>query len=307
MMTYSLIEQDTATEVFLKQLENIRSNPGTMVVVAPLTITTFTIGFQDGNILLSITELEDEPDSPSWMDSTFTAGTFAISCDTAQYQSEILYLVMHIWRRMKLDSAGDISEILLSSFRFLKERWSTENEPKSLEEQKGLIGELMALLWVYDEHGEEFLRYWDASGHAPNDIETPEFHVEAKSKMKKANTVKVSFKKQLSIPEDKKLFLAVTDANVSQKAEAKTLPEIKEELLQQLKDMGCGKVTEVKNAIESWGLSDVIGEKFSTTFLVGDTTIYEVLAEHSCAVYGEMDLPLGIKTESYDLELSSFY
>jgi hypothetical protein len=164
----------------------------------------------------------------------------------------------------------------------------------------------MALLWVYDEYGEEFLRYWDASGHAPNDIEAPGFHVEAKSKMKKANTVKISFKNQLSIPEDKKLFLAVTNANMSQKAEAKTLPEIKEELLQQLKDMGCGKVTEVKNAIESWGLSDVIAEKFSSTFLIGDTVIYQVLAGHSCAVYGEMDLPLGIKTNFYDLELSSF-
>ena len=95
-MAYTLIEQDEAIQTFKQQLQNIRSNEGKWIVIAPLLIETFRISFKDHRIVLKIENIETEPDSPEWMETTFESNTFLIECEAEKYQIEILINYM-LW------------------------------------------------------------------------------------------------------------------------------------------------------------------------------------------------------------------
>ena len=75
-MTYTLAELDDAIEVFKQQLENIRDDEGTSVVIAPLLLDNFKIHYQDGALILEVSGLESEPDSPEWMTTEFEGDLF---------------------------------------------------------------------------------------------------------------------------------------------------------------------------------------------------------------------------------------
>ena len=137
----------------------------------------------------------------------------------------------------------------MEAFRFFKNRWTVEGEPKTDEQQRGFIGELIALMWVIQNKGEEHIRYWDASGHAANDIEAPEFHVEAKAKTPTAQKVQISFQEQLQLPDNKELYLAVTNVRLNHDS-GLTLPEIRDNVLAGLEDSGVSTES-LKTKIES--------------------------------------------------------
>ena len=305
-MAYTLIEQDEAIQTFKQQLQNIRSNEGKWIVIAPLLIETFRISFKDHHIVLKIENIETEPESPEWMETTFDSSTFVIECEAEKYQIEILYLVMHIWRELKRKPSSVVNDVLSESFKFLKFRWSTSGEPKTDEEQRGFIGELLALVWVIEEKGEHYIVNWDASGHNPNDIQADSFHVEAKTKTKTCSTVKISFKEQLKTHDDKTVYLSVTDVNGSAK-KGETLPEIRDKIISKLTEAGVSAISDLEGKIESWGLtSAAIEEKFTSKYKIGKTRIYEIKEKHGCAQFADSSLPEGVKLESgYTLFLSS--
>ena len=302
-MTYTLAELDDAIEVFKQQLENIRDDEGTSVVIAPLLLDNFKIHYQDGKLILEVSGLESEPDSPEWMTTEFEGDLFTFRCDANRYQIEILYLIIHIWRETKTRADTDVTEILVEAFRFFKNRWTVEGEPKTDEHQRGFIGELIALMWVIQNKGEENIRYWDASGHAANDIEAPEFHVEAKAKTPTAQKVQISFQEQLQVPDNKDLYLAVTNVRLNNDS-GLTLPEIRDNVLTGLEDSGVSTES-LKTKIESWGLSSAIEEKFTSKFVVGKSTIYPILADDGCAEYADWTAPTGVEIVSgFNLILS---
>ena len=305
-MAYTLIEQDEAIQTFKQQLQNIRSNEGKWIVIAPLLIETFRISFKDNHIVLKIENIETEPESPEWMETTFDSSTFVIECEAEKYQIEILYLVMHIWRELKRKPSSVVNDVLSESFKLLKFRWSTSGEPKTDEEQRGFIGELLALVWVIEEKGEHYIVNWDASGHNPNDIQADTFHVEAKAKTKTSSTVKISFKEQLKTHDDKTVYLSVTDVNGSAK-KGETLPEIRDKIISKLTEAGVSAISDLEGKIESWGLtSAAIEEKFTSKYKIGKTRIYEIQEAHGCAQFADSSLPEGVKLESgYTLFLSS--
>ena len=304
-MAYTLIEQDEAIQTFKQQLQNIRSNEEEWIVIAPLLIETFRISFKENRIMLKIENIETEPDSPEWMDTTFDSNTFVIECEAERYQIEILYLVMHIWRELKRKPSSDVNDVLSESFKFLKFRWTTSGEPKSDEEQRGFIGELLALVWVIEEKGEHYIANWDASGHNPNDIQADTFNVEAKAKTKTSPTVKISFKEQLKTYDDKTVYLSVTDVKGSTK-KGETLPQIRDKVISKLTESGVGAISDLKGKIESWGLTTAIEEKFTSRYKISKTRIYEITDEHGCVQFADLSLPEGVKFESgYTLLLSS--
>ena len=304
-MTYTLTEQDQAIQTFKQQLENIRSSVGKWKVIAPLLIDTFTISFKENNILVKIENIDIEPDSPGWMETTFNSNTFIIECEAEKYQIEILYLVMHIWRELKRKPSSIVNEVLSNSFKSLKYRWTASGEPKNDEEQRGFIGELLALVWVIQEKGEHYAANWDDSGHAANDIEADTFNVEAKAKIKTSSTVKISFQEQLKTHDDKTVYLSVTDVNGS-RDKGETLPQIRDNILKKLIDSGVGIISDIKDKIESWGLTTAIEDKFTSKYKISKTRIYEIKDEHGCAQFADSSLPEGIKLESgYTLSLSS--
>ena len=61
----------------------------------------------------------------------------------------------------------------------------------------------------------------------------------------------------------------------------------------------------MKTKIESWGLTDAIADKFTSCFIIGNTTIYEISEQNSGHQYANLTLPVGIKVPDYHLELSS--
>jgi len=301
---YTLEEQDNATKLFLEQLKLIRKYESKNHIVAPIALEKLQILFATNELVLTISELDLEPETPEWMCNHYEDNLLQISCDANLYQNEILYFVMHIWREIKLHSDKDVNEVFIDAFGFLRERWSAQREPKSVEEQKGLIGELMALSWVIENKGEDFIDAWDASGHAGNDITAPSFNVEAKSKPKDSDEVRISFKEQLVLPEDKKLHLSVTDVSKNS-TKGCTLPEFKEDYLERLDKSGCQRIQDIEDSIAAWGLSEIIEDRFTTTFVIGKTKTFEITEEDTCAIFGNLDLPSGIEIKYYILDLNS--
>jgi len=304
-MAYTLTEQDEAIQTFKQQLQNIRSNEGKWIVIAPLLIETFRISFKDNRIMLEIENIETEPDSPEWMKTTFDSNTFVIECEAEKYQIEILYLVMHIWRELRRKPSSIVNDVLSESFKSLKFRWSATGEPKTDEEQRGFIGELLALVWVIEEKGEHYIPNWDASGHNRNDIQADTFHVEAKAKSKTSPTVKISFKEQLKTHDDKTVYLSVTDVNGSAK-KGETLPQIRDKVISKLTEAGVSAISDLEGKIESWGLTTAIEDKFTSKYKISKTRTYEIKDEHGCAQFADSSLPEGVTLESgYTLSLSS--
>ena len=101
------------------------------------------------------------------------------------------------------------------------------------------------------------------------------------------------------------MYLSVTDVNGS-RDKGETLPQIRDNVLKKLIDSGVGIISDIKDKIESWGLTTAIEDKFTSRYKISKTRIYEIKDEHGCAQFADFSFPEGVKLESgYTLSLQS--
>jgi hypothetical protein len=306
-MAYTIEEQDIALQTIAQQLENIRTEDTERAIISPIADENFLIDYHNERIMIYCLNFESEPSVPAWMNLVREENELIISCNAHEFTNEISYFVMHIWRINKIENAKphaerkDILTIISEAFDHLRLRWSGVRQPKSVKEQKGLIGELEALRWAILEFGEHIIDGWDASGHALHDITTANNDIEAKSKGVRSNKVKISSIDQLSFSEEKNLYLHVTD--VTESADGQTLPNYRVEFLQELQNLGIQRIRGIEILIDSWGLNEAIYQYFSSRFIVGEKRNYLIQAEHPCNIVSDLEVPDGVEFGQYKLDI----
>jgi len=309
-MAYTLREQDIALQTFALQLENIREEDTERAMISPIANRNFLIEYHEERLRIICLNFEVEPSVPVWMDLIREGNGLIISCNAHEYTNEISYLVMHIWRTNRIENAKpqgerkEIVTIIYEAFDHLRMRWIRIREPKSIKEQKGLIGELEALRWAILEFGEHVIDGWDASGHQLHDITTENNDIEAKTKGPLSNNVKISSLEQLSFSEEKDLHLHVTD--VTENNAGQTLPNYRVQFLQELQDMGVQRIRAIEILIDSWGLNEAIYPYFSSRFVVGDSRQFQIQATNSCNLVANLEIPNGVELGGYRLDIRTF-
>lgn len=309
-MAYTAEEQDLAVNAFIQQLENIRNDDVDIAVISPIANTNLRIHYVEQDLIIVCRNFPFDVNVPDWMTLERDERQLSIRCSEIEYKSEIIYFVMHIWRTYKIElekpvfEQQDLSEIIRDAFRLLHLRWSGVREPRTVNEQKGLIGELEALRNAINVFGEDVIGGWDASGHAHHDITTPLFDIEAKSKSPQSNFVTISSLDQLQLNDDKDLYLSISNVAVNQNG--LTLPAYKEDYLQGLEDAGVQRIRAVEILIESWGLTEGISDMFHTRFDIGDTDMIQIQPEHPCNTLPNLEIPDGVELGGYRLDIRTF-
>ena len=309
-MAYTVEEQDLAVNAFIQQLENIRTDDVDIAVISPIANANFLIQYVEQDLIIVCRNFPFDVNVPDWMILERNDRQLSIRCPEIEYKSEILYFVLHIWRTYKIELEKPILEqktlpvIIREAFGLLHLRWSGVREPRTVNEQKGLIGELEALRSAILEFGEDVIGGWDASGHANHDITMPLFDIEAKSKSPQSNFVTISSLNQLQLNNDKDLYLSITNVAVNQNGI--TLPAFKEDYLQGLEDAGVQRIRAVEILIESWGLTEGISDMFHTRFDIGDTDMIQIQPEHPCNTLPNLEIPDGVELGGYRLDIRTF-
>ena len=309
-MAYTLREQDIALQTIAQQLENIREEGTGRAMISPIANRNFLIEYHQEMLRIICLNFEEDLLVPEWMNLVREGYELTISCNAHEYTNEISYLVVHIWRENRIENAKppeerkNIVTIIYEAFDHLRMRWSRIREPKSIKEQKGLIGELEALRWAILEFDEYIIDGWDASGHALHDITTENYDIEAKTKSPNFNNVKISSLEQLGFSDEKDLYLHVTD--VTENDAGQTLPDYRVQLLQDLQERGVQRIRAIEILIDSWGLNEAIYPYFTSRFIVGESRQFPILDTHSCNIVANLELPDGVELGGYKLDIRTF-
>jgi hypothetical protein len=149
--------------------------------------------------------------------------------------SEITYLLRKSFEDWVMDDTqpyfDSVSALLKSQVRV----WREEGEPLRPEQQRGLLGEIYALVEIAKLKGPDAIVCWDETSTSPVDfVKEDTWGVESKAKTTKSNSVKISSVNQLrhqGIP----LVLSVLDVSKSKSGES--LPLIIERKIEELRSI----------------------------------------------------------------------
>jgi len=174
----------------------------------------------------------------------------------------------------------------------------------SLEEQKGLIGELLVLRDFVMKAFPAFdaVRAWMGPEGSPKDFEIARLAIEAKARRGTASPhVAISSEDQLDISGVDELFLHVVDLSVAPEGGGFTLPELADEVLQLIghSDVLAGDLFEDK--LEAAGLRER-DSYASDCWIVGSARVFRVTDDFPRIEAG--DVPSGVRSVTYSIDLS---
>ena len=292
---------ENAVNLINLQLARVRRPEVGKVNITPFDSNHFSIAEQHDEYYIFIDSENEVTKYPSWMRCHREGTLTQLSCNSTKYLPEVLYLLSHCWRKLNA-SEDELDVIVIDALQHLKSRWNGLSEPMSEENQRGLIGELEALRKAALVYGIEAIKGWDATSHSLQDISTPEWLIEAKSKSQNSTKVRISSFEQLKVNDSRPLYLSVTE--IERRSTGITLPEYCNSLLM---DMRSSKIDGIE-FLES--LLDSIGSKtedlFKTKFEVGETKFFLIERNSSPDLMGRIELPDGCSCGPYDLELEQF-
>ena len=117
---------------------------------------------------------------------------------------------MEVWKEVKMNPDKVLGRIIEESLVLYRKRWNFNKEPLDKKSQRGLIGEIEALLQAVQIKGQEAIDSWDHTSHATHDITGDGWAIEAKSTGKDSDNVSISSLEQLQYNSGQKLILSVT-------------------------------------------------------------------------------------------------
>lgn len=304
-MTIEGDELPKVARLFNTQLGHIRTSAQGPLVLVGLNDERYTVEFVSGRIAMHIRT--DEPvefeDHPEWIESHQLPDHHTLICDYSPYHTEVLYLLVDVWRRLRSSDHPDILAELKNALRLLKHRWDTQKEPIGVEKQKGYIGELEAIRSLLDAKKGEAIRGWDHTSHAAHDIEAGAWHIEAKAKSRSSTEVKVSFQKQLEYSDERDLYLSVTDISATMEEGAGlTLAAYVDQLLNEFRSENIEGTEDLESKIACLGITEGL---FKTRFSIGETVYYEVPEGSSPDLMARMETPEGTRFSNYKLDLGT--
>jgi hypothetical protein len=247
------------------------------------------------------------PPNYSFIDNSLTNCHITIP---ASSKNEFLFLLCE--SNKDIENSPDISFVQVFSSTLIRVcRIFGGAEPLSLDDQKGLIGEINAISLLKRRFGDEVLKGWSRNGLVDIDINHLGYDIEVKtvSDVNDPN-VNVSFHNQLQYKESVTSFLFVMECKSTRTdLSLPTLPDLIDQIIEtdyggEDSDLGSKFVKCLEKEIESYPWSAVERNRFTSRFEVSDSfSAYKIL--EGCAA-DQMALgtsiPDGVTINKYKLD-----
>lgn len=238
---------------------------------------------------------------PSWIDANTDTDT-SITIPHKR-TAELEFLLRKTYEDYMTDPSQILEDSLITQLRVQVHVWNMGGEIMDKDSQRGLIGELVAIAEATKQVGNDnAILGWDETSSALVDItHGKDWGIEAKSKSPSSNSVKVSSRDQLT-RKDPLLALAVTDVSADKK-NGKTLPEIAEDILDDLKQsQPTANVSELRKKIDAFHRVFSMKDYFVSKWDYGSTDFFEINVDSVPDKFGN-SIPAGVTISNYKLDL----
>ena len=165
--------------------------------------------------------------------------------------------------------------------------WREEGEPLRPVQQRGLLGEIYALVEIAKLKGADAIDCWDETSTSPVDfVKEDTWGVESKAKTTKSKSVKISSVNQLKhqgIP----LVLSVLDVSKSKSGES--LPLIIERKIEELRSIDIPKedIELLIGALDDYYQIYTSETSFTSKWKTGQIKFYPILKDSTPSVFSE--------------------
>ena len=255
---------------------------------------------------------EIHPKVPSWVTFETDSDKFRIMADANPYAPEIALLLTETWKQMKKDDSIFLEHHVFNALEFLESRWRTGGDPLNEPDQRGLIGEIEAIIHTFAIKGNDAVAKWDHTSHALHDIRGDGWAVEAKSVGESSDTVSISTLDQLKWNKGVKLVLSVTTVSKDESDHGMTLPEYIDERVMYLKSENSDSAKEILLKLQAIGFTDTTRARYSLKWKMPvpeDTSFYLIEKDSPTNWWSDKALspqkPKEIVVDKYRLDLNS--
>jgi len=285
------------------QFVNLKED-GAELNVALFNSNNFKISSSSNKFTLRLLGIKDLgiKNWPKWIDADYGKDT-KISIPHKR-TAELEFLLRKSYEDFLVDKTQPYEKSFISQLKSQVKIWRMEGEFMDPDTQRGLLGELEAVIHATEVRGnDEAIHGWDETSKKIVDITHPgKWSIEAKSKTKKSNSVKISGSKQL-IRGKEILILSVTEVS-SDKKNGKTVAELAAERLKDLAtSTPSADISEFRDKLDKVHQVFKMKEYFQSKWQIGKTTFYEVSIGSIPHKFGN-NLLKGITVSGYSLDLS---
>lgn len=255
--------------------------------------------------------IESFPKVPSWITFETDSANFRIIAEANPYTPEIALLLIEIWKHMSADASILLEQHVFSALEYIEARWKTTGEPNP-SEQRGIIGEIEAVIHTHAVKGKDAVTNWDHTSHALHDIKGDGWAVEAKSTGASSDTVSISSLNQLKWVEGVNLVLSVTTVSRDESDDGVTLPEYLDKKVNDLQSVDPDSANLLKIKLQACGHTEATRPRYSLKWKVPEsenTSFYLIEEDSPTNWWSNEDLspvkPKEIVVNKYNLDLKS--
>lgn len=251
------------------------------------------------------------PKYPDWVTFEKDSDQFRIIAKANPYSPEIAFLLIEVWKGLKTDPTTSLEHQIESSLSLIEKRWKLNGEPLDKRAQRGLIGEVEAVIHAYSVKGVQAVEGWDHTSHAKHDITGDGWAIEAKSRGVDADVVTISSLNQLKWDVGVDLVLSVT--TVVNDQDGLTFPEYIDARVEELSNVDADAAAKFLLKLQTCGYNEATRHRFKSKWDLPDeeSTEFYLIGEDSptnwwsASVVPEM--PDEILVKNYKLDISSEY
>ena len=254
---------------------------------------------------------EINPKYPDWVTFEKDSDQFRIIAKANPYAPEIAFLLIEVWKGIKIDPTTSLEHHIESSLSLIEKRWKLNGEPLDKKAQRGLIGEVEAVVHAFAVKGIQAVECWDHTSHAKHDIAGDGWAIEAKSRGADADIVTISSLNQLKWNEGVDLVLSVT--TVKNAENGITFPEFIDTRMQELSDLDADCAAKFLLKLQTCGYNEATRHRFKSKWSLPDedSTEFYAIGEDSPTNWWstsvEPKMPDEIIVKGYKLDISSSY
>jgi hypothetical protein len=249
------------------------------------------------------------PKSPDWITFEKDTDQFRIIASANPYAPEMAFFLLEVWKGKKLDSSKLIEHHVEDALTLLENRWKLSGEPIDNKNQRGLIGEIEAVMHIFDVKGMDAVTKWDHTSHDTQDITGDGWAVEAKSIGASSDSVLISSLKQLKWNKGQTLILSVT--TVKSKATGKLFPEYVDNRIEILQKKSADAAAKLLLKLQTIGYNDALRSRFKSKWQLPEEedTFFYLIDENSPTNWWSNPInppmPKEITPKKYPLDMST--
>ena len=239
---------------------------------------------------------------PPWLNVNFK-GSSCVLFFPDDYVNEMVYFIMELFDEdLKTPNKSDI--ISNKIFKECCKQWGAR-EPYNVLSQKGIIGEIEAILNSVKVYEERTILGWNRDNLRDLQIENSHgeevIHIEAKARSPSSHDVIISYQNQLEfLNNSPPVVLSVTDILLTKNGS--TLPEIVYLAIDKIKTIhnSSGSLFEKHPVVEEILKSENKG-RFKSKFEIEETCMFEIIEDDACDRIAKLVLPEGSSFSKWKL------